>query len=585
MQRRSIFILVIVSALVLAGGFAAYVKREGIKYRISNWRAASLVEKSRKLGGEGKWEEASEVSLAAWQLDRGNIEVVRQLYRASLKNRSPHLLVAARTLFSHSSALADERLEVIRLYLGLGDHVTVASLLAQLTPEERTSPDAMQLGAEFLIVRNRPIEALKLLEELRKNRVEPGDSFLVASALARLSSEDDVARREAQRLIDELINQENGPQIAFSAFRLLEVIPEKNWDLKRFQDIGLRLREILAEEEIPLFVHFLEARLQIAADPAIREQVLSSIVSRFFDTHRSEVGDWLISRNEIALVQKTMAGADVENDPVNFSILIKSYFRDGNWEAASELLSKAPTELDPAMLFALRAVVATAVGERSNAKNWWERALRQAGLASGRGGLLTIAKIAASAGNESVRNRAVTEALKRRSAIPIPASDVSFIFSHLVEDDAGSDLLDISLGMLAGEPDNPLLVNNVAWLTLMNRRSVSGLMDKLENLVGKFKKPAGLYTTLALAYHFEGQFDEAARVITTLSENLKADEFSELSDTDLAVIELVQRDSDLSVVPEGLPDRLKWGGMMAIEREFFQEALGEPENSEATPGQ
>ncbi len=192
---------------------------------------------------------------------------MRQVYKTALKTRSPHLLATAQALFTHPAAVLEERLDIIGLYLTLGDHVTVASMLAQLTPEERNTSDAMKLGSEFLLTRNRPIEAMKLLEELSKKRDEPGDAFLVANALARLSSEDDLARKESQRIIDELIVPANGADLAISAFKLLELMPEGSCELERFKNVGKRFEAILGEAEIPLPVRFLEVRLKIAADP------------------------------------------------------------------------------------------------------------------------------------------------------------------------------------------------------------------------------------------------------------------------------------------------------------------------------
>ena len=241
-------------------------------------------------------------------------------------------------------------------------------------------------------------------------------------------------------------------------------------------------------------------------------------------------------------------------------------------EKAEALLREAPDGLNPSTMYSLQAIVAAANGKAANSANWWERAMRQAKLASGRNDLMSVARLAASMGNEKVRIEAVTEALQRPSLVPIPAADVSFIFSHLVDEGADQDLLEISLGMLRREPNNPLLVNNVAWLTLMNGRSAAGLKEKLAEFVEKFPSVAARRTTLALSYYREGKRENAVRVLREWLEGADPKSLSVLSDTDIAVIRMIDPTLVSSVSRERLRDP-DFSNMMAIERDFFEAAL------------
>lgn len=574
MRRVRFIILCLSITSVTAIAVLAFTKREGITHRIGVWRSLSLVKKSEELGEKGQWEEAFKVSLAAWQLNEGDIDVLRRLHEAALESRSPQLLQTAKALFYHPRASISERLEVVSLFLGLGDLVTVAALFSLLTPEEKSTPEAKETAVRFLLARNQPAEAWKWLSDLVGLRDESKDRLLEAKVLSALGAANDEAARAAQDVIDRLIAPESGVEMAVSAFLLLDRIPTEKWEAHRFVNVGERLEGIARGEKLPVAVYLLESRIRIALQPENRASILTSVSERFFEEARHEVADWLIVLGETDLVREALEGDAAADDPVVFSILIKTCFRDGRWEEAAALLRNPPQELEPSSLFALNAVVAKANGEHANARNWWERSLRQAELSGGRRTYLKIAKLAASSGNEAIRNRAVAAALKQPSLFAIPAADVSFLFSHFVEEDAAADFLDISLEMLGNEPDNPMLVNNVAWLTLMNGKSAAGFLEKLESFAVEYNETVAFQTTLALAYNFEGRAEEAHLIVDRLLEGLSSDELTELGATDIAVIQMIQIEVGKGTDPGvRLPD-LDWNDMMAIERAFFEKALG-----------
>ena len=219
--KRWHYYVIAAVVLLIALGVAGYIKREGIKYHVNSWRASSLLEDSIKSSKEEDWKEAERLALAAWQLNEGNYETLKQLYLASQAQKSRYILVVSRMLFTHPEAKPEDRIDVLQLYLNLGDLVTFKAVFGELESEEQMSPDAMALGVRFLQARNDLPRALALVEELLKVRGTPADKLLAAEILSKIDDPSGKAQASAQRFIDELFRVETKPETALSAYELL----------------------------------------------------------------------------------------------------------------------------------------------------------------------------------------------------------------------------------------------------------------------------------------------------------------------------------------------------------------------------
>ena len=513
-------IILIVAALLIVGvSIGGYLKREEIAVQVTNWRAAGLLVKSIKASDGEDWKTSEQLLRAAWQLHPGDFEILRQWFTVAKQGGSRELLGLAHAVFKHEDATGEDRREVLALFFAIGDRVTLAKLHSELPEEEKKHPQILDLGARFALGTGQPGLALNLIRELQKVRKEPGDLLLLASALAQTPSEENENQIAAQEIIDQLFQPGEDHQLALAAFSVLGQIPTDLWQLDTFANATERLEKIAETTEVPPGFLLLDTRRRLLADPENRDQIVEEAVGRFIETEPAILGQWLLGQGFPDRVLVEIATPEqAQQSPEFFALRVQAFLLKKDWAAAEELLADPHPDTDEATILSYRGALAALEGDEAGAKNFWEQALSGAMNAHGRDALLNIARLAG-AGNEDIRNRAVTEALKRPSAIPIPVSDVPFIFAHLVESDSFEDLYKVSLNLFRSEPENPVVLNNVAWLGLIHG-SANGpvLIPKLEGMLEKFPELAGLRSTLILAYLDQGKLEEASAAAPPLIE-------------------------------------------------------------------
>jgi len=566
----------LLSSLILVAVCAfslVWVKREGLLYHFGAWRAGSLLRQSEMAGEEGNWSAASTKALAAWQLNRGNYRILRQLYTSLHRQESPDTLIVAGIVLTHPEASLDDKVEVMSVFLQAGDHVTVARHLASLTSDERQSPGVKALGARLLMERGRPLEALSLIDQLRLARRENADLLLAADALARIHSKEQLAVREAQILIERLFRPEVEPPIALKAFSILGRIPPAERELALFADAPARLRAIeKSHGSVPAEAWLIAAEIEFSLAPDRRDQILADTVVRWMHTAPDVVGEWLLSIGEPGLVLEHYANNTTLRAANLLSLRVRAHLLRDEWEAASALIKEVSPTISPVIVPGLRAYLATRTGNELEASQLWNRSLYQAELANTRQSYLQLSRLAALGGNTRVKNLATTEALKIPSLIPVASSDVAFIFSDLQNRNQPADLLEISLSLLASEPGNAQLLNNVVWIELLhgvvNEERIAGL----SRFVEQFPTVLGLRTTLAFARVHQGMVDEALHLLDPLMANLESpDETIKATDRAVTALALVRKGDTAKA--RAAAGSLEWKSMMKIEEEFFRSAL------------
>jgi tetratricopeptide (TPR) repeat protein len=548
------------------------MKREGLTYHLGAWRADALLQKSAKASDAGYWNTAIESAVAAWQLHPGNSGGLRQLFSTTRKQGSMECLAIGRALFAHPNATPEDRVEILRLFFRVGDHVTTAELISKLTQAERQSLAVMELNARFLMARQRPVEALQLIDKLRSSRDKSSDLVLAADALIQIPSQGNAARHEAQRLIDELFRKDGEPEIAMAAFSLVRRIPEAERDALRFSTARDRLVELEKVADVQANLWLLADEIEMSFSPHRREEILSAAVTRWRDSRPGELGDWLLNLGESRLFLKSIPYETALINPELLTSHVQARIEVGDWDRALLLLDRAPASADPAMISGLRAMVWTKRGHPSNANQHWQRAYRHACLAAGRESLLRLGRLADLAGHEDFCTLAVTESLKRPSPVPLASSDVSFVFGSLVEKNQDDDLLRVSMGLLSSQPENPQLLNNVVWLELLHGNVDEERIAKLEQFSARFPKIANLRTTLALAQLATGRREAALESISSLLPRLDDKENAPAS-ADRAVLAYTLASNGQYSRAQEVASGVQWDQMMEVERDFFQTAL------------
>ena len=582
--KRWHYYVIAAVVLLIALGVAGYIKREGIKYHVNSWRASGLLEDSIKSSKEEDWKEAERLAFAAWQLNEGNYETLKQLYLASQAQRSRYILVVSKMLFTHPEAKPEDRIDVLQLYLNLGDPVTFKALFAELESEEQMSPDAMALGVRFLQTRNDLSRALALVEELLKVRGNPADKLLAAEILSKIDDPSGKAQASAQRFIDELFRVETKPEIALSAYELLRLIPTEFWHLERFADADKRLQAISENHEVQPFTFLLAKEIEVHQFPENREIILQETTAEWIEKGPSALCEWLLRLGESKRILDLIEDNATSESSSLFRLVTLAAITEEQWGRAEKLLRNPHPQMRPSIVLGLQAAIAEKQGQAARSRSLWQQALSQAELASGQTALLEVAKLASRSGNAEVRNRAVTEALKRPSAISLPAADVAFLFEVLAENDEADDLLTVSRNLLASDRENPVLINNVVWLELIMETQREDCSELLRSLVEKFPDIPPLRSTLALSLMTNGKSEEALAMMTPTSSSATATRKSS-SATHNAVTALAFARTGNLEQARSIHNQIQWSGMMEIEQAFFKKAFDEafnPEPDEST---
>ncbi|MEM9016756.1 MAG: hypothetical protein AAGC68_07060, partial [Verrucomicrobiota bacterium] len=501
-------------------------------------------------------------------------------FLSAKKNQSRHLLTAADALFEHPNATTEDRLQVLELSLEIGDLVKSRTRLLSLTQEELKQPDAMSLAVRFFLHRNDHRRALALVNELQEARGSLEDQLLAATVLAKTPSEKDKALLRAQDLIRALFMQDENTRIALSAFSLLRTIPKPLWQCSKFEDTGSRL-ETLQENGavLPLSITLLGLEIEKRIKPGNTDRILDEAIAKYTESNRFNLCEWLLLIEEAERAITLLEGSGESQSPRHYSLLVRAHILKQDWAKAASLLAQPNPRVDPTLVSSLHALVYGKQGRLANSERHWERAFDHASMSGGRQALLDLAQFAAKSGNEEIRNRALTEALKRRSPVALPAKDVSFLFTHLASSDRAEDLLVISRSLLRGEPDNPILLNNVVWLELLLRGRSSGtLVSRVAEIAEKHPEITTLQSTLTLAYLLSGHEDLAHESFGRLSQSSP----NSFTESDRAVLAYAKK--QLGENSEEAVELIQWEDLMQVEVDFFRPALSEDTSIDLADG-
>lgn len=564
---RSIFILI-----PLAIGLSIW-KLDAIKGKLRSHRASSLLVTAKEASAKGDWETSQRLSLAAWQLKEGDVRILRQLFESATELQSSLLIDSADALSRHPGATGEDRSKILRFYLEIGDLLRFRELLTSMSEEEVNQPDTLSLAIRYCLSRNDNLRALALTGKLLEQRNSKEDQLLAAEVYLRIPTEENRSQSDALEIINRLFSTDEEPAIALAAFDLVNQIPFSARQDGMIPEPARTLEAIeVAGTPIPVSLFLLEKELSLLRPDADREAILDEAISSLAANDPHAVGEWLIRMRAPEKVADFLSLERARTSGALSDLMVRSFIAQQKWNDALAILSDPHPDLAPYLVYGLEAIIAGATGQSSSSQAKWERALEYATLNNGRGPLVALARFAASAGNESIRNRALTEALRRPSSIGMPVADVSFLFSHLAEADDDQNLLRISRKLLASEPDNPTLINNVIWLELMSGATPSAEnLTKLDQLILDHPRMTTLKATRAVSFLEAGHESEALNLLAEAARDR-----SGLSASDQAVIALTLQKNGDPAAAAALISEMDATGLMKVEYDYFAPVLKLP---------
>lgn len=545
-------------------------KSDTLLGKAREFRADGLLEKSRDAANSGDWQSSLNLSLAAWQLNPGNVETLRQVFAGSARAGSLLYLKSAEALGAHPSATFSDRLEVAHRFLAAGDSIRFQNHFVTFSEEELNRPEALALAIQFSLIRNDNLRALGLVRNLLEARNSMEDQLLAAEVYLRIPTEGSKSQEAALEIIGRLFSAESPSSIALSALRLLQQVPDSLLSPGLLANARETL-DLIADSggHPPAEAYLIAAELELLAPNADHEEIILETIHKFKEEDPVAVAKWLIEIQHPEKIDLFVTPDMARQHGDLADLRIQSLILQERWTEASEMLADPHPDLAPHRVYGLEALIAEREGKLSASAAKWERAIENAGLQRGRESLIDLAKFSSQVGNEEIRNRALTKALKRPSLIGLPASDVDFLFSALAKSNQTEDLLTVSRSMLHADPENPTLINNVVWLELMKEAFPSPEnLARLDQLIERFPGMHTLRTTRAIAFLEEGRTDEAVALLGSLLETPSV--LEGLGASDKATLALALHQSSRLEEAREIEQTIETETLLASEFDYFR---------------
>lgn len=157
-----------------------------------------------------------------------------------------------------------------------------------------------------------------------------------------------------------------------------------------------------------------------------------------------------------------------------------------------------------------------------------------------------------------------------------PSSEIAWLTQYLIDNDRPDDLLTVSTRLLGSEQNNPILLNNAIYLSLIMGRGVSEgghsrIVEISESLAKRHPGVLGIRTTLALAYMEAGRHEEAKAVFRP--EEFSGIGWQKFGPSDRAIFAVVLEANGFSGHALNVKQRVSWSEMLEVERAFFRQYL------------
>ena len=297
-------------------------------------------------------------------------------------------------------------------------------------------------------------------------------------------------------------------------------------------------------------------------------------MDRWFGLEPRLLGQWLVGQGEAKRFLDQVPRSVALERPEMVPVVTQALILENRWERALSLLERAPEGTDPVVLLSLKAMIQTQTGHVAEAKQNWIRSYRQAEMTTGRQALLRCAQLASLGNQTDLRDKALAEAISRPSSLSIAATDVAFLFPSLARQNRSDDLLQVSLGLLDSEPENPQILNNAVWLQLMKGRADEDKVKKLAENAKRFPAVNALQSTLALAQLKAGHTEDALSTLEPMKQRIEAGE-AESAPTDRALVALALARAGETQRSREIANTVRWDKLLSVERQFFTAAIDE----------
>jgi len=567
--RTLLRLLLITLLLVGIAGAIVYWKRAAIRQFGNEWNADRHLAKARTELAEGAPEVALRRALTSHRLEPGRIDILRVLLRAARRANDSRLLAIGQALFVHPEATPEDRILGLAAINDTGDGLRFESFWKELEAETRKSPEALRERCRHLIREGRSESAIELLREADP-REHPQLALLKVEAL--LDRDETDTDRRALELALSLLDDAPGNEIRVRLLnRLAEIDPSRIGSEK-----ATRLEQWLDRLPVTAIDPSLPYALRVARSPDRRDAILREAVDDLRADHLDPLCQWLSRLGEHERIEKRIDEVQAYRSAVAYETRVRALIALDRLEDAFALLQYPPDVANRVGALVMRASVAGRLGRRSAETSAWQEALHVASRDMTRNHYLELARFAQAAGERRVAADALVAACRHPRGIMPPSDEIRWLVRYLIEQDRPGDLLAVCKRLLQSEAENPVLLNNAIYLSIiLGGEGTVGdnVLELVDTLGEEHPDILGIRTTRALAHLMAGRPGEAR-------EAFRADEYEGIGwqlfpASDRAIFAMVLQEDGPEELARHVRDVIDWSEMLEAERAFFRKHLSD----------
>lgn len=463
------FVRLVIAALLAALGFVALSRPAS---EAGAWLAARRnLQRAVEALGKGNMAQARDHARAVLQYDLQKLEALRVMLAASDALHDPVRLHVSAAVLDHPDATRGDRARAFEVLARIGPLATVGSAWTRLHHDERADPTHIAAFGHRLLDEGKPGQAALLLQGT--NLDQPTEAVFLLTLRILEAKGGQEAWLEIQRLlVNRVRGTTDGTPLGDECIDLWERIPRNLVDPAS--------ASVLPDDGPPrlrlLRRRILQGDRRIEADdPEILQWIAAGDANLRLPLARL-LADFGLRREAIALFV-----AKAPRDVAEYEWLRRARESRLEWDAWHRYLSSPMVEnLPPALVQADRAVACDRLGMTAESADAWRKAIAHA---TGRGPEIPLVGLSrrVSAWMPTRAHEAMLMAVRGRSeGLPL-LEDQHDLIGFLHREDREVDLLDVLKTYRALEPQNPVAVTRLAYLSLlMDEVTPSAAADLVE---------------------------------------------------------------------------------------------------------
>lgn len=552
-RRRIIGIGVIgLLVLVLAGMLPVYQS-------VRKWNATRNERLAEKALAAEDFEEARSLAQKCLRENPASYPMLKVLHTALVALKDPKASELAPALARNPAGTMQSRLEAFQEACAELPLPSVFRSWLTLPEQDRKQPGFLKAFANRLIEQEMTGEAEEILRQSPHTPRYPDLQLMQARCWIRMAAPSDWIR--AQKRIADLM--ESGGPTALSAFRLLALVPTREFRSGYFTELGPWLKQ---QPGVTSADHLLGSIQSLARFPGEKAKIVGEFLQSFQEKDPVACARWL---QRLEMSQEAMSlGVNVAAEewaPVKADLLADL----GLWHELDDWLSTAPSGLTKIEALTWRVIAAEKLGDSTRSMSWLQMIQREAKAIKSSNVLLDVAAQTHEAGMENVSREAMLGAVMlQRGRLPF-WSGVRSLVPWLRESKRSDSLFLLyqvmsEIDFTSPEPRLEVLDTSVVNNTIAPTAGLVQL-DQLAKMFTKISAESRYHEVRATMLLADQKPKEALDALNDARQSARVPSTRRTCLTVLAKAATVVPRPEAQAVRESIP----WRDMTGKEREFF----------------